>query len=226
MTSNTGKKFKQIAIELFNGRVGDLAHALGMHPGSFSKYTSGETIPGGKILRRLIALNININWFLADVPPMFISDFGQNPELNRLDNNELDALALRIKWVRLFYDKSIPEMASALDVTNKEQISIESGEHEVNQDYIQQFLKHFSDVNRSWLIDNEEPKLESLNKDNHKIQNNYFSDINEASLNQRETDLLDEVKQFSNFLETRPLNPHSKRILLEQLIQSIDQEIE
>lgn len=162
VTSNTGEKFRQIADKLFGGKVGDLAKALGMHPGSFSKYTSGKTMPGGRILRKLIALDININWFLADIPPMLISDTDVNTESGR----------------------------------------IEAGvsEEEVSSTY---------------------PKDKSSTRGT-----NYFTHINEEDLNQAETRLLEEVKQFSSFLETRRLHPHAKRIFLEQLILSIDQEVE
>lgn len=74
MDQGTGEKFKEIAEELFDGKKADLARAIGMKPGSFSKYTSGETMPGGNILKRLLDIGINLNWFLGDVPPMYIED--------------------------------------------------------------------------------------------------------------------------------------------------------
>lgn len=77
MKNQTGVRFKKVAEELFDGSISDLAVALGMKPGSFSKYTSGKTMPGGNILMRLISLDINLNWFLAGIPPMRISEIDE-----------------------------------------------------------------------------------------------------------------------------------------------------
>jgi hypothetical protein len=71
---NTGEKFRRVADELFDGVIGDLARALKMKPESFSKYTSGRTHPGWKMLKRLLGIGVNVNWFLYDIPPMLIRD--------------------------------------------------------------------------------------------------------------------------------------------------------
>lgn len=147
MSSETGERFHKIANEVFDGSLSDLARALGMKPGSFSKYSSGKTMPGGSILKRLIALDINLNWFLAGIPPMRISDIdeAQVSQVNFVNETEKD----------------------------------------------------------------------------------YFEGISREDLSDAERHLLEEVKHFSDFLESRQtLAPRVKRLLLELLIQSIDQAIE
>ncbi|MGM0587983.1 MAG: hypothetical protein ACQETE_06200 [Bacteroidota bacterium] len=74
MKYKTGEKFRRVADELFDGVIGDLARALDMKPESFSKYTSGRTHPGWKLLKRLLSIGVNVNWFLCDIPPMLIKD--------------------------------------------------------------------------------------------------------------------------------------------------------
>ena len=73
MPKGTGKRFEAIAEELFKGNVSELARNLQMTPGAFTKYVKGDTMPGGKILLRLISLDINPAWVLAGIPPMKIS---------------------------------------------------------------------------------------------------------------------------------------------------------
>jgi transcriptional regulator with XRE-family HTH domain len=81
----TGEKFRRIADELYDGVIGDLARALKMKPESFSKYTSGRTHPGWKLLTRLLNIGVNINWFLCDIPPMLIKDI---PTTNLNNGND------------------------------------------------------------------------------------------------------------------------------------------
>ena len=74
MPHGTGKRFQKVANSLFNGNVSELARNLEMTPGAFTKYIKGSTMPGGKILLRLISLDINPAWLLAGIPPMLISN--------------------------------------------------------------------------------------------------------------------------------------------------------
>ncbi|MEX1120908.1 MAG: hypothetical protein WED82_02155 [Balneolales bacterium] len=74
MKHQTGERFKKIADEMFDGNVSEMARMMGMTPQSFNKYAQGETLPGGVILKRVISLGINLNWLLAGIPPMMISD--------------------------------------------------------------------------------------------------------------------------------------------------------
>lgn len=74
MKHKTGERFKKLAEELYEGNISDLARHMGMSPQSFNKYAQGKTMPGGKVLKRLIAIDVNLNWLLAGIPPMRISD--------------------------------------------------------------------------------------------------------------------------------------------------------
>ncbi len=68
-----GSRFKKIAEELFDNNISELARTMGMSPQSFNKYAQGETLPGTIVLKRVLELGINLNWLLAGIPPMRIS---------------------------------------------------------------------------------------------------------------------------------------------------------
>jgi transcriptional regulator with XRE-family HTH domain len=168
----TGDRFKRIAKENFNGKLSALAKALGMKPGSFSKYTSGQTMPGGNILKRLYQLDINLNWFLTGIGPMFRRDKEETSKITIEDSTLSEEMAEGFK---------------------KEE---QSKEEKEKQKEAEQYVE----------------KL--------------YSGFKKENLNPAERQFLQEVKQFSLFLESRPLNPQVKRLLLELLIQSIDQATE
>lgn len=65
MAYPTGDRFETVAELLFNGNKSELARNLEMKPASFSKYTSGSTMPGGEIIRRLTDLGVNAHWFIT-----------------------------------------------------------------------------------------------------------------------------------------------------------------
>lgn len=229
-----GEKFKQVADVLFEGQLGKLADALGMKPGSFSKYTTGKTYPGWKILIRLRQLGISLNWFLSDIPPMLLNDLDRNSELTAIEKQGLEEVQKRIKWVRVYYKKTIPEMASLLRVSTNTQVDIEKGDKEPWPDYLGRVLEQFEDVRREWLIENKEPKLSSYPVREKVRQTGMeaepgpglYNSLESADLTPVEIEILVEVKEFSEFLRTRPLPVRVKRILIQRLIESIDQAIE
>lgn len=146
MSKATGNRLKKIAEDLYDGNQSDMARHMGMTPQAANKYFQGERDPGITILKRLVSIDINVNWVIAGIPPMKIS------EIKQADVGKIDLVA-------------------------------ENGK-------------------------------------------DYFSDINQEDLSDAEARILAEVKQFSNFLRTRPLRPQVKRLLLELLIQSIDRALE
>lgn len=70
----TGSRFQQIAEALFEGNKSDLARALDMKPGSFTKYLRGDRTPGASVLERLTRMGVNINWFLTGEGTMILPD--------------------------------------------------------------------------------------------------------------------------------------------------------
>lgn len=71
-TESTGERLRGIADELYEGNKSELARAVGMQPGSFSKYIRGERRPGATVLARLIQLGVNLNWIIAGEGPMLL----------------------------------------------------------------------------------------------------------------------------------------------------------
>jgi transcriptional regulator with XRE-family HTH domain len=152
-----GERIKEVANKKYEGNISALARHLGMSPQSFNKYAQGDTMPGGKVLKRLISIDINLNWLLLGIEPMLISDIKQ------------------------------------------------------------------AEVSKIGMVKEEETPSE---EDAGKYVEELYSGIDLEDLNQTEREFLEEVKQFSLFLEERDLNPQVKRLLLELLIQSIDQALE
>lgn len=62
---DVGTRLRLVADAVYDGNKSELARGLDMSPGSFAKYTRGERVPGGRILKRLARLGINLNWFLT-----------------------------------------------------------------------------------------------------------------------------------------------------------------
>ena len=71
-TEDTGERLRGVAGELYEGNKSELARAVGMQPGSFSKYIRGERRPGATVLARLIQLGVNLNWIIAGEGPMLL----------------------------------------------------------------------------------------------------------------------------------------------------------
>jgi transcriptional regulator with XRE-family HTH domain len=70
----TGWRFKQIADEVFEGNVSELARKMNMSPQSLNKYVQGECFPGGVIAERLARLGINLNWLYTGLGSMLINE--------------------------------------------------------------------------------------------------------------------------------------------------------
>lgn len=87
MKHKTGDRFKKVADELFNGNISEMARAMDMTPQSFNKYAQGDTLPGGVILKRVIEIGVNLNWLLAGIPPMLISEM-KDAGINKLFHAE------------------------------------------------------------------------------------------------------------------------------------------
>lgn len=84
MPGGTGDRFQKIADTLFNGNVSEFARNMQMTPGAFNKYMKGDTMPGGKILKRLISLDISPAWILAGIKPMRVSQI-EGEKVTRID---------------------------------------------------------------------------------------------------------------------------------------------
>lgn len=155
-----------------------------------------------------------------------------HPEITKLEKEGLRELYQHVKWVRIYYKKTLPEMAALMGISPKKQIAIEQGKKDPWNDYLKRITDHFPDIRKAWLIDNQEPKLRSYQSEEQaepKTEDSprdFFKDFPDQNLNESERFVLEEVKSFSHFLETRNLKPQVKRLLLQLLIQSIDQELE
>lgn len=75
----TGERFRILAEALYDGNKSDLARALDMKPGSFTKYLRGARRPGASILERLTRLGINVNWFLTGEGQMMVKEPQPSP---------------------------------------------------------------------------------------------------------------------------------------------------
>ena len=66
MSKATARRFREVADQLFEGTISDLARALDMKPTSFSKYTNApHTTPGSSLLERLSDLGVSADWMLS-----------------------------------------------------------------------------------------------------------------------------------------------------------------
>lgn len=76
----TGERLRALADALYDGNKSALARAIGMKPGSFSKYLRGKRKPGAAVLGRLVGLGVNLNWVLSGDGPMLIDPATEEAE--------------------------------------------------------------------------------------------------------------------------------------------------
>lgn len=226
----TGGRIKRVAEELYEGNISELARNLGMTPQTFNKYAQGETTPGAKVLQRFSGLGISLNWLLMGKGDMYGLTEG-NPELSQLEENGLTNNAERIKWIRLFYKKTITDMASIMSVSPTRQLNIEKGGRKLWPEYIERIFKNFPDVREAWLKEGEEPKLHSYPTEEARKQSgneiaNHLAALENRAHSPAEHELLKEVKNFARLLESPNLHHQVKGILIDLLIQHIDRELE
>lgn len=70
---DTGDRLRVLAEALYDGNKSDLARAMDMKPGSFSKYLRGKRRPGAAVLERLRRLGVNLNWVVVGTGPMLLA---------------------------------------------------------------------------------------------------------------------------------------------------------
>lgn len=116
MSYDTGDRLKEVAEALFDGNQSELARQLGMKPGSFSKYTSGKTLPGGRVLQKLSDLGVNLHWMLTgkgemmwgETSPALLTGESEVPYIDtegdisregEIMSAVLDELGIRLVWV-------------------------------------------------------------------------------------------------------------------------------
>jgi transcriptional regulator with XRE-family HTH domain len=109
--SGTGDRFRRIAELLFDGNKSELARALSMKPGSFTKYLRGKRRPGAKILKRLTLMGVNINWFLTGEGPLLVPDSSRSSSssmsVSELQNDPAQYHPIPFVQVRLTDDGSL-----------------------------------------------------------------------------------------------------------------------
>lgn len=66
-------RLREVARELFDGNKSELARKLDMKPPSFSKYTSGDTTPGSRVLKKLADIGVNPTWVLTGKGEMMLT---------------------------------------------------------------------------------------------------------------------------------------------------------
>lgn len=122
----TGKRLKIVADHLFDGNMSELARRLEMKPQALTKYTKGESMPGGLILIRLYKIGVNINWFLTGEGQRFLDHReGEVSEplekyVDKVDINRLNEAERKILNQLLHFSETIknlkvsPEMQRAL----------------------------------------------------------------------------------------------------------------
>ena len=102
MSKDTGDRLREVADCLYGGNKSELARDLGMKPPSFSKYTSGSTLPGASVLRKLSELGINPTWILTGKGEMTMSDESKGSPVvvqNRELAYELENAGLQLQRV-------------------------------------------------------------------------------------------------------------------------------
>ncbi len=216
-----GKRLEKVADTFFKGNKSELARYLGKDPNSFYKYFKGQRTPGLDIIAQLGVLGVDLNWLTTGIK-------NRNSELSELENNGINSLISRIKWIRLYYKKTVSEMARICHVSTETQVSIEKGEKEPWEKYLTRVLENFDDVRKDWLLNGNNPELYSQKNIVRSPEEDYdfLSELKKENLTPGEEELLGEVEQFSDFLKKKDLKPRLKRILLERLIDSIDQALD
>lgn len=109
--SGTGPRFRRIAELLFDGNKSELARALNMKPGSFTKYLRGKRRPGANILKRITLMGVNINWFLTGEGPILLPDASSSPSssmsVSELQNDSAQYHPVPVVQVRLTDDEEL-----------------------------------------------------------------------------------------------------------------------
>lgn len=138
----------------------------------------------------------------------------------------------RILLVRKHFELTQAEMAQKCKVSQSNQSRYERN-FDIPYSYLSKLMDQFPSLNPCWLCSGRESMLKTPDrKVPKKIApeeeglTRHFDDIREENLTKAEADLLDEVKQFSDFLKTRGLSLYLKRSLLQLLIEHIDQAIQ
>lgn len=107
----TGKRLRRIAEVLFDGNKSELARALNMHPGSFTKYLREKRRPGAKILNRILRLGVNINWFLTGegqiLRPGTSEDGSSSGPVSKLKNGSSQYHRVPVVQVRLSEEEEL-----------------------------------------------------------------------------------------------------------------------
>jgi phage repressor protein C with HTH and peptisase S24 domain len=87
LSMGTSDRLREVANELFDGNLSELARQLDMKPELFSKYTSGDTVPGSRLLLKLFKLGINPTWILTGKGEMRMPDDRKERALTVTDRN-------------------------------------------------------------------------------------------------------------------------------------------
>lgn len=100
MSDTTADRLKKVSDELFKGNQSEMARVMGMSPQAMNKYFQGDRIPGVKVLKRLVEIDINANWILLGIPPMRISDIQEagvisftNADIEKYGEKGIDEIA-------------------------------------------------------------------------------------------------------------------------------------
>lgn len=130
MGHSTGDRLKTVAEELYEGNQSELARQLDMKPPSFSKYTSGETLPGGAVLRKLSDLGISPTWILTGKGEIHMPNDGVNRDLVVRDKDlayELEESGIEMRRV--------PQLRVEVDAGHGAQVYAED-EIEENEEWL------------------------------------------------------------------------------------------
>lgn len=138
----------------------------------------------------------------------------------------------RIRSLRKYFGLTQAEIAQKCEISQSNQSRYEHG-YDVPYSYMNKLMSQFPSVNPCWLCSGRGRMLNptGVKKEMHpvpeeELKTGYFDDISWSKLTKAEAGLLNEVKQFSDFLKTRDLPMPLKRSLLQLLIEHIDQTIQ
>lgn len=127
----------------------------------------------------------------------------------------------RIKLVRSYLRKSQEDFGAEMGVSQSRQSRIEKGEGEIKLSYLERIDEKYGDViNKEWLRFGTGDML--VNQVNSEEGNYYTTEEDKGPIQVEDSQLLYEVKKFSQFLKCRPLRAETKRKLIQLLLESME----
>lgn len=99
MNEGIGQRLRECREALGMSQAG-LATATGAAKTTIQQYERDDNVPGGKFLRAVMELGVNVNWLLSGSGPMFLSQLSEAGAAGGVDQSALaDVIALIEDWL-------------------------------------------------------------------------------------------------------------------------------